>query len=34
MNAIRNDFAVWGKRINSSGKELPIHLRYAIDVKP
>lgn len=34
MNAIRNDFAVWGKRTNGFGKELPIHLRYAIDVKP
>ena len=34
LNAIRNDFAVWGKRTNSSGKQLPIHLRYAIDVKP
>lgn len=34
MNAIRNDFSVWGKRTNSSGKQLPIHLRYAIDIKP
>lgn len=34
LNAIRNDFAVWGKRTNGSGKQLPIHLRYAIDVKP
>jgi len=34
MNAIRNDFAIWGKRTNGTGKEIPIHLRYAIDVKP
>ncbi len=31
---VRNDFTVWGTKIGSSGAELPIHIRYAIDKKP
>ena len=31
---IKNDFTVWGKKILNSGVEIPIHMRYAIDVKP
>ena len=31
---IRNDFSVWGTLKSSSGLELPIHARYAIDKKP
>ena len=31
---IKNDFSIWGKRKGVSGMELPIHTRYAIDVKP
>ena len=31
---LRNDFAIWGKKQSSSGAEIPIHLRYAIDKKP
>ena len=31
---MRNDFSVWGTRITSTGIELPIHARYAIDKKP
>lgn len=31
---IKNDFSVWGTRKSTSGKELPIHMRYAIDKKP
>ena len=34
LKNIRNDYAVWGKRKNSSGQEATIHLRYAIDKKP
>lgn len=34
LNAIKNDYAVWGKRVAASGVEMPIHLRYAIDIKP
>lgn len=31
---LRNDFAVWGKKKTTSGSELDIHMRYAIDTKP
>ena len=34
LGNIKNDFTVWGKKRNSSGIEIPIHMRYAIDVKP
>ena len=34
MLNIRNDFTIWGKRKTSSGIEIPIHARYAIDKKP
>lgn len=34
LNAIRNDYSVWGKRKSGTGIELPIHLRYAIDARP
>lgn len=30
---VKNDFSVWGTR-KGVGAELPIHMRYAIDVKP
>lgn len=31
---LRNDFSVWGERTGISGIKLPVHYRYAIDVKP
>lgn len=31
---LRNDFSIWGERTGVSGAKIPIHLRYAIDVKP
>lgn len=31
---IKNDFIVWGKRISSSGVELPIRYRLTVDKKP
>ena len=31
---MRNDYSVWGTRKTTSGAEIPIHLRYAIDKKP
>jgi hypothetical protein len=31
---LRNDFSIWGERTGVSGASIPIHLRYAIDVKP
>ena len=34
LGDIKNDFTVWGKKKNSSDIELPIHMRYAIDIKP
>ena len=34
MLNIRNDFTIWGKRQTTTGIEVPIHARYAIDKKP
>jgi hypothetical protein len=34
MLNIRNDWSIWGTMTGASGIEVPIHLRYAIDVKP
>ena len=34
LTNLRNDYAVWGKRISVSGAEIPVHIRYAIDKKP
>ena len=34
LGDIKNDFTVWGLKKNSSGVETPIHMRYAIDLKP
>jgi hypothetical protein len=31
---IKNDFTIWGERVSSSGVTIPLHMRYAIDVKP
>ena len=31
---LKNDFSVWGTRKGVSGDNLPIHMRYALDVKP
>ena len=31
---LRNDFSVWGKRKSTSGADVNIHMRYAIDKKP
>ena len=31
---VRNDYSVWGKKKTTSGSELDIHMRYAIDKKP
>lgn len=31
---LRNDFAIWGKKKTTSGTEIDIHMRYAIDKKP
>ena len=34
LNNVKNDFSVWGMRKTATGKEMPIHMRYAIDNKP
>ena len=35
LTNLKNDFSVWGTRKSTtSGKELPVHMRYAIDEKP
>lgn len=31
---VKNDYCVWGARKGSSGSNIPIHMRYAIDEKP
>lgn len=31
---LKNDYAVWGTKKTTSGSEIPIHMRYAIDNKP
>ncbi len=31
---LRNDYSIWGERVGVSGANIPIHLRYAIDLKP
>lgn len=31
---LKNDYSVWGTRKGAGGKELKIHMRYAIDAKP
>ena len=34
ISNVKNDFTVWGTRKSVTGNELPVHCRYAIDVKP
>ena len=34
LTNMKNDYSIWGTRKGISGAELPVHLRYAIDVKP
>jgi hypothetical protein len=31
---LRNDYSIWGEREGISGIKIPVHLRYAIDIKP
>jgi hypothetical protein len=34
INKVKNDFCVWGNTKGTSGKNISIHARYAIDEKP
>ena len=34
LNQIKNDFSIWGSRKTSTGTDMQIHLRYALDNKP
>ena len=35
ISKIKNDFSVWGSRPSvASGQALPVHYRYAVDIKP
>ena len=34
LTNLRNDYSVWGQRTSVSGVKIPIHYRYAIDIKP
>lgn len=31
---LKNDFSIWGTRKSVTGAELPVHMRFAIDIKP
>jgi hypothetical protein len=31
---MKNDYSIWGERTGISGSALPVHMRYAIDIKP
>ena len=31
---LKNDYSIWGKKKTVHGSEIPIHMRYAIDIKP
>ena len=31
---LKNDYSVWGQRDSASGEKIPVHMRYAIDLKP
>ena len=34
ISNLKNDYSIWGSRKSSSGAQIPIHYRYAIDTKP
>lgn len=34
LQNMRNDYSIWGQRETVSGANVPVHLRYAIDIKP
>lgn len=34
LGNLKNDFIIWGNKITLSGGNVPIHMRYAVDVKP
>jgi hypothetical protein len=34
LTDLKNDYSIWGVRKSLTGAEIPIHLRYAIDIKP
>ena len=34
LQNMRNDYSIWGQRETVSGAIVPVHLRYAIDIKP
>ena len=34
LNNVKNDYSIFGQKTLSSGTQIPIHLRYAIDKKP
>ena len=34
LSNLKNDYSVWGERTGISGIKIPVHYRYAIDIKP
>jgi hypothetical protein len=34
LSNLKNDYSIWGTKMGLSGKEIPVHLRYAIEQKP
>ena len=34
LSNLKNDYSIWGQRTSISGIKIPVHYRYAIDIKP
>ena len=34
INNLKNDYVIWGERTTMSGAKVPVHLRYAVDIRP
>ena len=34
LSNLKNDYSIWGQRTGISGIKIPVHYRYAIDIKP
>lgn len=34
LSNLKNDYSIWGQRTGVSGIKVPVHYRYAIDIKP
>lgn len=34
LTNLKNDYSAWGVRVTTGGIEVPVHMRYVIDIKP